>query len=281
MLHKDPLLHFLVIGGVLFAALSFLSRGANEGDGERILITATQVAEIAQSAALLRGREPSEDELKVLVGQLIRDEVYYRNALELGLDVDDSVVRQRMIEKMRELTENIVNPLPPDADIEAWFEVNADRFRIPELATFDQLFFSPRERGESVLADANAALAALNRGEDAGSFGDSTPLSDQFEAADDARVRVLFGESLTAAVFTSELGVWLGPFESDFGWHLVRVTNRTPSRDPTFAEVEVQVRDAYASDQLAQANAAAYADMLGRFKVSVQWSEDVEPEAWQ
>lgn len=277
MLRKDPLVHFLVIGALMFAVLSLL---APRERPESILITADTVERLRESASLLQGRPPTDEELAALVGDAVRDEVYYREALAQGLDADDTVVRQRLIEKMRELNENVVDPVPPETDLEAWFRENAASFRIPELVTFDHLFFSPRERGETVRADAEAALAALAAGADASAFGDSTPLGARFEAADADRVRLLFGDGLTAAVFAAERDRWIGPYESGFGWHLVRVVERTPARDPAFAEVEDVVREAYAAERLQAANAEALAQMLERFDVRVEWQAGSAPESW-
>ena len=277
MLRKDPLVHFLVIGALMFAALSLL---APRERPESILITADTVERLRASAALLQGRPPTDEELAALVADAVRDEVYYREALAQDLDADDSVVRQRLIEKMRELNENVVDPVPPDTDLEAWFGENAASFRIPELVTFDHLFFSPRERGESVRGDAEAALAALAAGADIAALGDSTPLGARFEAADADRVRVLFGDELTAAVFAAERDRWIGPYESDFGWHLVRVVDRSAARDPAFAEVEDAVREAYAAERLQAANAQALAQMLERFDVRVEWQAGSAPESW-
>jgi hypothetical protein len=277
MLRRDPLFHFLVIGGVLFAALSLLDRGEDPGE---ILITAERIAELERSASLLQGRPPTEDELGRLVADVVREEVYYRQALALGLDDNDTVVRQRLVEKMRELAENVVDPVPPEADIEAWFEANAWQFRIPELVSFDHVFFSPRDRGDGVAADASSAREALAAGGDPSDFGDATPLGVNFAAADAARVRTLFDEPLTEAVFAAMPGEWIGPFESGFGWHVVRVTARTPARDPAYAEIEAQVRDAYAREQLARANAAAFEEMQGNFDIAVEWEAGSEPERW-
>jgi hypothetical protein len=277
VLRKDPLIHFLLIGALLFAALSLL---APEPEPESILISAGTVERLRESATLLQGRPPSESELTALVRDAVRDEVYYREALAQGLDADDSVVRQRLIDKMRELNENVVDPVPAETDLAAWFDANAARFRIPDTVTFDHLFFSPRQRGDTVLADAEAALIALRDGAEAATIGDSTPLGARFDAADADRVRVLFGDALTAAVFEAERDLWLGPFESGFGWHLVRVVAQTPARDPEFAEVEAVVRETYAAERLAAANAAALAEMLDRFEVRVEWQAGSAPEVW-
>lgn len=277
MLRRDPLIHFLVLGGLLFAVLSWFDA---EPETQAILITADDVAELSRTAALLAGRPPDRDELERLVADAVREEVYYRQALALGLDVDDDEVRRRMIEKMQYLTENTADPAPPEADLVAYFEQHRAAFRIPEIVSFEQLFFSPSERGEAVLADAEAALASLALGEDVAAFGDRTPLNRVFESADRDRVRVLFGDTLTAAVFAEPIDIWLGPYESDFGWHIVRIVERSAARDPAFAEVEASVRDAFAADRLRAANEAAFAEMRSNFEIAVQWEPASEPENW-
>lgn len=280
MLRLDPLIQFLFIGGLLFAGLTWLDRSEPGLSSDRIVIGADQVNELARSAELLQGRAPTRSELEQLVAAAIREEVYYRSALALELDVDDDEVRRRLVEKMQYLSENLVDPEPPEADLEAYFAANAERFRIPELVTFEQVFFSPRSRGETVRRDAMAALASLRDDANPSEFGDSTPLDGRFEAADADRVRILFGDSLTDAVFSEPLDIWLGPFESDFGLHLVRITERSPARDPGYAEVEPRVREAYALDRRREANAEAFAEMRANFDIAVQWSGDSEPEAW-
>lgn len=279
MLHKDPLVHFLVIGAALFAALTWLARSETPPP-ERIVVTAEDVAELARSDELLAGRPPTDEELRALVADAVRDEVYYRQALALGLDVDDDEVRRRLIEKMQYATENTADPEPPDADYVAFFEANAERFRIPPLVTFDQVFFSPRMRGESVLADAGESLEALRGGAGPDDFGDSTPLASRFEDADPDRVRILFGDALTETVFAEPLNLWLGPFESDFGWHLVRIIERSDARDPEFAEVEARVREVYAAERLEAANEAAFERMRADFDIAVEWEVGEELELW-
>jgi hypothetical protein len=278
MFGKDPLIHFLVIGGLLFAVLSWFGRAPEPL--ERIVIGADEVAEITRSAELLQGRPPTEQELARLVEDAVRQEVYYRRALALDLDVDDDEVKRRLVEKMQYLTENTADPEPPDSDLVAYFEANTDRFRIPPLVTFDQLFFSPRLRGDAVLNETNEALSRLRDGADPEDFGDSTPLDDRFEQADPNRIRILFGDGLTDAVFAEPVDEWLGPFESDFGWHLVRILERSPARDPEFAEVESQVRDDYSSRLLEQSNQAAFEEMRTHFDIAVQWEAGRSPEAW-
>ncbi len=271
---KDPLLHFVVIGGLLFA-ISYLQGEGGETGPEPIRISAEQVEQLRQSALLFSGAEPSRDELAALVEPFIRDEVMYREALALGLDVNDDEVRTRLIEKMRYLTEDLADPEPAsDEELRAFFDAEPGRFLIPALVTFDQLYFSPSERGDALQADVDAALQALQGGDDPEGFGDSTPLRFQMDDSPREQVQVLFGAALTDAVFTMEPGAWTGPFESDFGLHLVRLVSRSEARQPAFDEVRDAVIERYAEDQRNRANDATYAEIRARYEIDVDWPAD-------
>ena len=271
---KDPLLHFVVLGGLLFA-ISYWQGDADEAGPQAIRISAEQVEQVRQSAILFSGNEPSREELAALVEPFIRDEVMYREALALGLDVNDDEVRTRLIEKMRYLTEDLADPEPAsEQELRAFYDAGAEQFLIPALVTFDQLYFSPNERGDALETDVAAALEALTGGSDPEGLGDSTPL--QFRVGDRPReqVQVLFGTALTDAVFTMQPDVWTGPFESDFGLHLVRVVSRSEARQPPFEEVRDEVLRRYAEDRRTQANDANYREIRDRYEIVVEWPED-------
>lgn len=273
MLHRDPLVHFLAIGALLFAF--FLWRGDTEAP-ERIEITSEQVEQVRRAAEVLEGRPLTAAELEALVEPMIREEIYYREALALGLDVNDDEVRRRLVEKMQYLTEDLADPEPASIEeLREFYAAEPERFLIPERVTFDQVFFSPSQRGESLDDDVAAALTALQGGADPAGQGDRTPLESRFVDAARERVAILFGPALTDAVFSAEPGPWMGPYESDFGLHLIRLVERTPARQPPFEEIEEQVREVFAAERRRAANAAAYQEMRGRYDIAVEWPRDL------
>jgi len=266
---RDPLFHFLLAGGILFL-LSGLS--VEEPSEQRIVIDAAQVRQLSQTAAVMRGQELDRDELEALLEPVIRDEVYYREALALGLDEDDDSVRTRLIEKMRYLTEDLADPEPAsDSELREFFDSNPDLFRIPEMITFDQIFFSPNQRGDALSADVSAALELLQAGHERDGLGDNTPLRDRFVDAPRDQVAVLFGDAMADALFTMSAGEWQGPYESDFGLHLVRLIARTEARQPSFEDAEQMVRDLYARNRRVERNEAAYREMREHYQVVVEW----------
>jgi hypothetical protein len=271
---KDPLLHFLLIGACLFA-LSALRQG--EGGTGRIVISAAEVQKLRRAAELTQGRKLTHEELAALIEPTIQQEVLYREALALGLDVDDDEVRRRLIEKMRYLTEDLADPAPPsDAALRGFYDAAPERFAIPERVTFDQVFFSPEVRGDGLERAAAEALASLRAGADPEGIGDKLPLDRRFKSAAADQVRVLFGPALADAVFARAAGEWSGPYRSDFGLHVVRVVERTPSRLPPFEEIRDQVVKTYGEVKRAERNAAEYAKMRAHYDVVVEWPENDE-----
>lgn len=272
---KDPLVHFLLIGGVLFAVSAW--RGQTIGSGrEQIVITAEQVAQTRAAATLLEGRPLTGEELRALLEPAIRDEVLYREALALGLDENDDEVRRRLVEKMQYLTQDLADPEPSsEAELRAFYDSAPERFRIPELVSFEQVFFSPSARGESVGADAQAGLAALRAGRAPAEVGDRTPLRESYDAAPREQVEVLFGATIADALFTSPPADWTGPFESDFGLHLVRLRNRSEARLPPYEEIREQVAEEFAAERRRERNDAEYARMRERYDVVIEWPDDL------
>lgn len=271
----DPLIHFLAIGAGLFIVLSWLS---DDTDPRQITVSAEQVRAVLQTTLVGDQSTRTRSELEALVQPLIRDEVLYREALALGLDVEDDQVRTRLIEKMRYVSEDLADPEPADeSQLREFFAADPARFVVPEAVTFEHVYFSPRQRGDAIAQDAEAALAALRDGRDAMASGDSTPLGEQFEQATRDRLSILFGDAMTDALFAAEPGEWLGPLESDFGLHLVRVVERSSARNREFDEVADEVREAWAADRREQQNAETWARLRERYIVDVEWPEELVP----
>jgi peptidyl-prolyl cis-trans isomerase C len=267
---KDPLVHFLLIGASLFVLSAW--RGERiRGGRERIVVTADQVAQVRDAAELLKGRAPTDEDLAALIEPTIRDEVLYREALALKLDVNDDEVRRRLVDKMSYLTQDTADPAPSsDAELRRFYDESPARFETPELATFDQVFFSPAERGDSVDAVAKAGLAALRSGRSPDEVGDHTPLRATYETAPRDQVEVLFGDAVAEALFTMPPGDWTGPFKSDFGLHAVRLRARSARRLPPFDEIRDPVAAEFAADRRRERNEAEYRRMRAHYDVVVE-----------
>jgi peptidyl-prolyl cis-trans isomerase C len=268
---KDPLVHFLVIGAALFAISAWRGESIRTGR-EQIVVTADQVAQLRDAANLLQGRRAhTDEEVAALVEPTIRDEVLYREALALGLDANVDEVRRRLVEKMSYLTQDLADPEPSsEAELRQFYDDLPVRFEIPELVTFDQVFFSPGDRGDALRSDAEAGLAQLRSGSAPADVGDRTPLRETYEDAPREQVAVLFGDELAEAVFTLAPGDWTGPYRSDFGLHVVRLHGRSERRLPPFDEIREQVATEFAAERRRARNAAEYERMRARYDVVVE-----------
>ena len=267
---KDPLVHFLLIGACLFALSAWRGEWIR-GGRERIVISADQVAQARDAATILKGRAPTEEELAALIEPSIREEVLYREALALKLDKNDDEVRRRLVDKMSYLTQDTADPAPAsDDELRRLYDASPARFETPELATFDQVFFSPAERGDSLEAAVKAGIAALRSGRSPDEVGDHTPLRGSYENAPREQVEVLFGDALAEAVFTLPPGDWTGPFKSDFGLHAVRLRARTARRLPPFDEIREQVAAEFAADRRRERNEAEYRRMRAHYDIVIE-----------
>jgi hypothetical protein len=276
---KDPLVHFLLIGAALFAVSAWRGETVSAGR-ERIVVTAEQVAAARAAAAVLQGREPTAEEMDALIEPTVRDEVMYREALALGLDVDDDEVRTRLIEKMNYLTQDLADPEPASEQVlRDFYAASPALFTIPSLVSFDQVFFSPGARGDRLEADAAAGLAALRAGRAAADVGDRTPLRESYDDAPREQVAVLFGDALADALFDAAPGEWTGPFRSDFGLHVVRLRARSDARLPAYDEIAARVAEEYGAQRRREANEQAYREMRARYDVVIEQPAPTSPAA--
>lgn len=265
---KDPLIHFLLLGAMLFVLYSW--RAAPEGDNPyQIVISDEEVQSMRQALVILHGRVPSRDEMLETLEPSIREEILYREAIALGLDRDDSQVRLRLTEKMLFLTQDIAEPVPPTAtELETFFVDNSERFRVPAMWTFEQVFFSPSEHGTELVAVAAATLAELRAGAVPSVASDALLFDDRYDRLEPAEIQRLFGANFAESVQELALNnVWQGPLRSDFGMHLVRVSELVESTQPEFDDIRADVLSALVALRRFEANDAEYRKLRNRYEV--------------
>ena len=270
---REPLVHFLLIGAVLFGVYSFTQAGRQaSAPSKEIRLTLDEIAQLTQLFQSQWRRPPTPQDLERMVESKIQQEILYREALAMGLDRDDEIVKRRMAQKMQFLAEDVAAAREPTtAELRSWFEKNTGMFAQPPRLSFRHLYFSPDRRGARAREDAEKALSKL-----AGQPEDSklaAPLADRFMFQEYYRDRASdflakeFGPQFAIAVAKLPPGAWQGPVESGFGWHLVFVDTLTPGRVPPFEEVEPDVKTAWLADQKARAWDKAYKDMRAKYKV--------------
>jgi peptidyl-prolyl cis-trans isomerase C len=271
---REPLVHFLLIGLLLFVASGARNHSSHPGSN-RIELTVDDVRQLQMGFAAQWERQPTSQELSGLIESRIRDEILYREALALGLDKDDNIVKRRMAQKMEFLSEDVANAHEPNtAELRAWYEKNGERFAQPSRATFRHLYFSPdRRRGQRAYADAVQALSKIvgqpQDSKTAAALADRFMFQDYYGDRSPEQLAKEFGPQFAQSIFKLKPGSWQGPIESGYGWHLVFVESFTTGRIPAFEEVEPDVKTAWLSDQRAEEWRKAYATMRAKYQVAL------------
>lgn len=257
---REPLVHFLVAGAALFLVLGWF--GTADSGGRSITIDEDQVARLANQWEQTWRRPPSPQELDGLIRDHIKDEVYFREAMKLGLDADDPIIRRRLRTKMEYLaTAQAENTPPTVAALARYYATNKARYAADASYSFDQRFF-----GDSQSAAANA-VAALNAGQTAESKPLSVPA--YMKSASTSEVARQFGEEFTASLKKLPAGKWAGPVQSGFGWHAVRLNKVDASPTPPLAEIRQRVTNDWRAETRASREAAAYQTLLDGYDIRI------------
>jgi parvulin-like peptidyl-prolyl isomerase len=269
---REPLVHFLFLGVVFFLAFSLVNKRTS-GDTRRIVVTLGEIEHLQDTFTRAHQRRPDEEELTELVRDFVREEIYYREALALGLDRDDAPIRQRLRQKMEFISEDVAAQTEPTEDqLRSYLNSHPDKFRVDQHFTFSQIYLDTARRGRRLKADAQQMLAELNK---AGTIGDVSQMGDPFlldQNSQDVSARDVardFGEKFAAVLIELPVGNWQGPIESGLGMHLVYVSKRTDGRIPQLNEVRDAVRREWANEYRVEANETFYKGLRKRYTVTV------------
>lgn len=271
---RDPLLHFVVAGAVIFGAWrAFSPEGQPSADPMRIALTADEMKQIALSQLAQGLPLPDPAQLHALGQQRAMQRILAREAVNFGLDRDDEIIERRLAQKMDFLLADLSQLQPPSHDeLAAWYAAHADRFTQPPRASFRHVYFSPDHRPQPQ-ADAAAALprvAGLPIDSPAlGTVGDRFMFQDFYGARTPEDVGRAFGSDFATALFALQPGAWAGPIRSGYGWHLVRIDTLEPARVPALDEIEADVRAAWTEERYDAIRKRAEGDMLSRYTIVV------------
>ena len=270
---REPLLHFLAIGALLFALYAALNRDGWDAPRD-IVITNTRVEALAENFAVVWMRPPTATELKGIIDDYIAEEVYYREAVAMGLDRDDTVIRRRLRQKMEFISDGVADAAEPaEAELQAYLERHPGKFAQPAQLTFRQVYLSTERRGEAARRDAERLLAELQAGrgpQDPVEAGDPTLLPPAMESATPQAIAGVFGEEFAAQLEEAPDGQWTGPLQSAFGLHLVKVEARGPGKAPTLAEIRPSVARELMAERRRGLNAALLDELRRKYEIRVE-----------
>ncbi len=276
---REPFLQFFVLGAGIFLLYGYAG-GGDAAPGE-IVVSAGQIDRLVDRWVKTRMRPPTAAELAGLIDDHIREEVYYREAVALGLDRDNVVIRRHLRQQMEFLSQDIAAQADAtEEELRAFLEANAESFRVEPRFSFRHIYLSLDQRGDAGRGDAMRLLAEL---EDAGgaigttALGDPFPLPHDFESIAERDLSSMFGVQFAALLSSLEPGSWQGPVRSGYGIHLVFIREHTASRTPELAEVRDAVTREWRAVRRQAANAEVYRSLRERYTVFVEtpeWLED-------
>jgi len=272
LLLREPLLHFLVLGAILFGLFSVIGKNGGE-PAMKVVISAARVATLADGFARTWRRPPTEEELHGLVEEYIRDEIFYREGRAAGLDRDDFVIRRRVRQKMEFLAEDMAAAEPSDEQLAAYLASNPERFRTEDRLTFRHVFLSATRRGSALDGDARQiadTVAHTSASVDTAMIGDPFLLGDEFREMAQSDVARTFGEGFAKQLSAMAPGRWQGPIPSSFGVHFVFVDKRTKGALPPLDIVREAVRQEWLNARRIEAQQKLYRTLQERYEIVLE-----------
>jgi len=269
---RSPLTHFIVLGGLIFALFAVLDDTAPVSPPDAIVLTPQEAGRLVDEFAATWRRAPTPQELDAMLRNWALEEAYVREALALGLDRGDAVIRQRLLTKMQFFAESGVAALTPDdATLQAYLDENPEAFQRPAGLAFEQVLLAQGSDSTAI----EALRASLDDGADPAALGASALLPPRMPMTPAPVIDRTFGTGFGAALGVLPEGQWRGPVQSGYGQHLVRVTERVQPRLPPLDEIRAQVEAAWRGETARQLREGYGAALLERYTVSLPPTSEI------
>ncbi|HIG43818.1 MAG: peptidylprolyl isomerase [bacterium] len=257
---KEPLLWFVILGAIIFAADSYLSARPDQ-----VIVDTAVRSRLATLWQTQTGKPATNEELESLIENWVREEVLFREAKQLGLDRDDSIVRRRLVQKLSFLVEEVDGEDDPILAVENYYRENIEIYSLPVRYSFSQIFFS-----DASLADELQSALADGGENHWRDLGETSMLNASYVNRSEKEVMASFGREFTAHLDDLQSGRWIGPIKSSFGFHLVRLEQIRQKEAAPFATIEKRVRADYQRAKTDAALATYYQDLSEKYDVVYQ-----------
>ncbi|MEP2987692.1 MAG: peptidylprolyl isomerase [Parasphingorhabdus sp.] len=266
---REPLVHFLVVGFLVFFANYFWTGGQN-ADDQTIAVSDSVLARLDDSWIRTTGRKPSAEDRDGLIAQYVQEEALAREAQRLGLAEGDEIIKRRLAQKMRFMVDRVeAVDDPSDSELETWFTANRDKFNIAERRSFNHVYFSPEQHGDALEGKASAALAELQSGANWQSLGDPFMQKRTYVTVPQGEVTRAFGPDFAQSIFALPKGQWSKPIGSAFGLHLVRIEAVDQAAQADFSANRERIRGAYMEAMAETERQEEIERIVGRYEVVV------------
>lgn len=264
---REPLLHFFVLGALIFSVYANLDV-RNEASPDVISIPATQIDRLTAQFTSIWRRSPTDEELDNLIDEYVREEVYYREALTLGLDQNDAVVRQRMRQKIEFLADTGAQMLEPTADeLQAYLVANDEKYNLKALRSLEQIFLGQTPNEDDITRELQSLNADRTRNTSALSKRSMLPA--ELRLSRPEAIDSVYGNGFFAQIENFPVGQWSGPVVSAYGVHLVRILDSQGARTPTPEEMRATVLRNWQAEKAIELRELDYLARKERFTIEI------------
>ena len=274
---REPLIHFLLIGAALFVLFGLVTENYSDETDKQVVVSTGRIAQLENIFTKTWQRPPTAEELNGLVDDFVLEEIYYRQAVAMGIDRDDTVIRRRLRQKFEFLTDDVATAITPSDDqLAKYLATNPDIFLRDTTYTFDQVYINPDRRGVDLESHIASQLSALRAGKVVD--GDSVLLPTFFDASPSRVVDSNFGSDFSAKLDLLPLGEWHGPIESGIGLHLTRMNTRVKGTVPDLAEIRPIVEREWAHEKRLKSRRLINEKLLNDYDVVIEWPKEQSAE---
>lgn len=265
---REPLLHFLLVGGLVFGAYSWVTPDAQaESDNEVILIDQAELDHLKTLWKAQWRRDPNPEDVAAIIDRYLRQEVFYREALRMNLDHNDQIVKKRLAQKMEAVANDLSTLMQPPTDerLRAYFHEHEAFFTLPQAYAFKQLLFAPDTSEEHL----KQTLASLRENAEVAASMNTSSLPFEWELDTETTIESSFGGGFSKALASLPVGEWVGPVRSGLGWHLVYLEQNQPEHLPPFESVRDFVARQFEYYAVLEAQEQVFDELIGKYEVRI------------
>ena len=271
-LFTEPLVQFLILGGLLFLLVSYVQRQQDEQSLE-IVVDNERIGMMILNYQTQTGALPSKQQLDALIDQYIQDEILYREARKMGLDRDDEIIRRRLIQKIDFLQSDLAEIKTPSVhDLQTFYQNNPALFRQEATVNFSHIYFSTDNSTDSLAKQRAVTVLQQLQGngvQRAPEKGDRFPLQYDYTEQSTLDVQQNFGNKpMLQKLFQAPIHNWVGPVQSGYGWHLVYVTQRDSTTEMPFNSVGAEVKIKYIEAEKANQNKKRLEQLSEKYRIN-------------
>ena len=276
-----PIVQFVLVGVGIYLVYGVIKNQRSGQEDTRVVVSAQEVDLMKANWQQRWMRAPTAEELEGQIKQYVQEQVLYREAVAMGLDKTDPVIRRQLAMKLERLVQDLVSGVEPtEEELKAYFEAHAEDYLDPERITLTQIFFDPDKRGDTTLPDAEVLKLKLqsvdNPAEAGKDLGDSFMLQSYFPGRTEMEIAKVLGGGFAQSVFKLSAGEWHGPVLSGYGVHLVYVHDRVKPKPAAFNSVKDRVIADYKTQKRVDARDLFIEGLFEKYEVVVEEGSEIE-----